>query len=51
MPIAGSKLNKLVQLTDPFKYEVLAVFGDLKGRAIVMKPVATPTSIFLAFRG
>ena len=31
--------RQLVQLTDSFKYYVIGVFGDTKGKAIVFRPV------------
>ena len=49
--IPGRDKFALVQLTDKFVYKVQGVYGDLKGRAIVVMPEAYPRTYYVAFRG
>ena len=51
VPIPGKKTFELVQLTDKFQYKVHGVYGDLKGRAIVVMPNDNHDIIYVAFRG
>ena len=39
-----------VKLSDTFMYQVVGVFGDAKGRAVVFQPVHSPRLV-IAFRG
>ena len=45
---------QLITLTNKFEYHVLAVYGDQKGRAIVLQPrlgKGPPGRLYIAFRG
>ena len=47
----GERLPGLEQLTPPFEFSLLGVWGGAKGRVIALRPKAKPRSLYFAFRG